>query len=129
MLRSHHPHLGKIPKCEPETFPTVEGFSGLSDWLAAGRGPMPRYYIDTNDGEQTHRDTDGYYYPDDQTARKAAISHLTDIAGDVLPEGAKRTMSVLLRDRQYKPIFKATTDLSSMWLEMAHDRCVKRYFL
>lgn len=83
---------------------------------------MPRYFIDTNDGDRTFRDTEDYEYPDDGEARKAAIAHLPDIARDVLPDGDARTMSVLVRNNQQKPLFRATLQLHGEWLNDEHQR-------
>lgn len=77
---------------------------------------MPRYYIDTDDGTNSSMDRDGYVYPNNQEARKAAISHLPDMAGDVLPDGNLRVLTVLLRDENRRPIFRAKFSLEGEWL-------------
>lgn len=78
---------------------------------------MPRYFIDTDDGDRKISDTEGYQFSNDQEARNAAIAHLPDIAGDVLPDGDSRTMSVVLRDEQKRAIFKAVLQLQGEWLD------------
>ena len=77
---------------------------------------MPHYYIDTDDGTNAVLDRDGYDYPNNREARRAAISHLPDMAGDVLPDGNRRKLTVLLRDATRQPIFRATLSLEAEWL-------------
>ncbi len=77
---------------------------------------MPLYYIDTDDGTNSSLDREGYFYSNNQEARKAAISHLPDMAGDVLPDGNLRKLTVVLRDEKRIPIFKATFSLKGEWL-------------
>lgn len=77
---------------------------------------MPLYYIDTDDGTNSSMDREGYVYANNQEARNAAISHLPDMAGDVLPDGNRRKLTVLLRNEDRIPIFKATFSLEGEWL-------------
>lgn len=58
----------------------------------------------------------GVAYPNNQEARKAAISHLPDMAGDVMPDGNLRKLTVLLLDEHRTPIFRATFSLEGEWL-------------
>lgn len=77
---------------------------------------MPRYYIDSDDGTNAVLDREGYDYPNNREARRAAIAHLPDMAGDVLPDGNRRKLTVLLRDATRRPIFRATLSLEAEWL-------------
>lgn len=82
---------------------------------------MPKYFIDTDDGDRVLKGTEGYEFADDRSARKAAIAHLPDIAADVLPDGDVRTMTVVLRNENRKAIFKASLHLLGEWLEDTDD--------
>lgn len=78
---------------------------------------MPHFYFDTHDGDRMLVDDSGYALPDQQEARKAAISLLPDIASDVLPDGDTRVMAVFVHDERRRPIFKATLELHGEWLD------------
>lgn len=46
----------------------------------ATEGLVPRYYIDTDDGDFRHHDEDGHDLPDVEAARRAALAALPDMA-------------------------------------------------
>ncbi len=62
---------------------------------------MPRYYFDTDDGNRFRRDVIGQDLDGPETARRAALEALADLARDALPEdGDKRLMIVRVRDAE-----------------------------
>lgn len=59
---------------------------------------MPRFYIDTTDGDLLVRDDVGLDYPDLHAATQAAVAALPDIAREELPDGDDRTFTAIVRD-------------------------------
>lgn len=82
---------------------------------------MPKYFIDTDDGQLEIEDTEGYQFTNDEEARKAAIAHLPDIAADVLPDGDFRTMKIVLRNEHGQAIYKASLSLHGEWVNDMQD--------
>ncbi|GJE46218.1 DUF6894 family protein [Methylobacterium soli] len=78
---------------------------------------MPRYFIDTNDGDYYVRDEDGLELPAKEAAREIAITTLPDMARSVLPDGDRRTFCASVRDESGKTIFKAELEMRAEWLE------------
>ena len=76
---------------------------------------MPRYFIDTDDGDSPHRDEDGHDLPDDDAARQAALDALPDMARDKLPDGDRRTFRATARDERGNVIYDATLTLDGGW--------------
>ena len=72
---------------------------------------MPRYFIDTDDGDLSQQDADGLELPDDEAARTAALDALPDMARDKLPDGDHRTFRVTARDEQGAVVYCATMTL------------------
>ncbi len=52
---------------------------------------MPRFFIDTDDGDRLDRDEDGYDLVDRAAARIEAIGALPDLARSQIPDGDRRT--------------------------------------
>ena len=77
---------------------------------------MPRYYFDTNDGDEQQKDDTGLDWADRQAARLAAMDALPDIARDVLPDGDRREMAVRVRDETGRVILTATLSLAVDWV-------------
>ncbi|AWN34537.1 DUF6894 family protein [Methylobacterium radiodurans] len=78
---------------------------------------MPRFFIDTDDGDQFDRDEDGYELPDRDAARVEAIGALPDLARSQIPDGDRRTFRVRVRDADGKPVYEASLTLDGRWLE------------
>ena len=76
---------------------------------------MPRYFFDTDDGDQSHRDDEGHDLPDVQAARVAALDVLPDMARDKMPDGDRRTFVASVRDDQGAIIYIATLSLKGEW--------------
>ncbi len=76
---------------------------------------MPRYFIDTDDGDTSHRDVDGHELRDDEAARKAALNALPDMARDKLPDGDHRTFKVMVRDERGTVVYAAAMTLKGGW--------------
>ena len=76
---------------------------------------MPRYFFDTNDGDQFADDDVGLELSDPEAARRAAITALPDMAYDKLPDGDRRDFSVRVRDEAGNTIYSASLTLNGEW--------------
>ena len=72
---------------------------------------MPRYFIDTDDGDYIHLDEDGHDLPDAEGARTATLDALPDIARDKMPDGDRRTIIATARDQKGSIVYSATLTL------------------
>jgi hypothetical protein len=77
---------------------------------------MPRFFIDTDDGDRADRDEEGYDLPDAAAARVEAIGTLPDLARAQIPDGDRRTFTVRVRDAGGALIYEATLTLEGRWL-------------
>ena len=77
---------------------------------------MPRYFIDSSDGERDERDDVGLDLPDDETARRTALDALPDMAREVLPNGDQRTFAVHVRTADGSDLYRAEMILVGRWL-------------
>ena len=68
---------------------------------------MPRYFIDTDDGEQHVQDEEGFELADAAAARREATTSLSEMAYDMTPDGDQRTFSALVRDATGRAIYSA----------------------
>lgn len=76
---------------------------------------MPHYFIDTSDGHLPLIDNEGQEFPDDETARRAALDALPDMARDELPDGDHRTFAVSVRNAGGRAIYSAKLMLEGRW--------------
>lgn len=77
---------------------------------------MPRYFFDTDDGDDRFQDDEGMYFPDAGAARDAAIGALPDMARDKLhQDGDRHTLAVHVRDESGTLVYSAKLDLSDEW--------------
>lgn len=76
---------------------------------------MPRYFIDTNDGDSFVEDEMGYDLPDAGAARDAAQAALPDMARDKIPDGDGRTFRASVRDEAGTVLYKVTLSLVGEW--------------
>lgn len=76
---------------------------------------MPRYFIDTSDGDQTFLDEEGIELANDYVARLAALDALPDMARDAIPNGDERLFSVCVRSPAGAVIYDATLSLAGRW--------------
>ncbi|MBP0496536.1 DUF6894 family protein [Pararoseomonas indoligenes] len=77
---------------------------------------MPRFYLDTSDGDFKITDHVGYDFADRDEARRLALDTLPDMARDKMPDGDRRDFICNVRDEAGKPIFTATLSLIARWL-------------
>ena len=80
---------------------------------------MPRYFIDTDDGDVPCRDEEGYDLPDAGTARRMALDALPDMARDKIPDGDRRTFTARVRDEDGQVIYAAELALTGEWHVLA----------
>ncbi|GAN46021.1 hypothetical protein ABID82_001679 [Methylobacterium sp. PvP062] len=76
---------------------------------------VPRYYFDTCDGDDAISDDEGIDLPDAESARRAAIGVLPDMARDKLPDGDRRIFAVSVRDADGSVVYSATLALTGEW--------------
>jgi hypothetical protein len=91
---------------------------GISISLAsAGTLRLPRFYLDTSDGDFLCRDQIGHELAGPEEARLLALSALPDMAHDKLPGGDRHDFICNVRDAAGRPIYTATLSLAARWLE------------
>ena len=76
---------------------------------------MPRYFIDTDDGDRLHRDHTGHDLTDAEAARKFALDALPDMARDKMPDGDTRTITATVRDERGNVVYVASLTLKGEW--------------
>jgi hypothetical protein len=79
---------------------------------------MPRYFVDTADGEFAFVDSEGFEAPDHQAARRFALAALPDMANDSIPNGDRQRFVVRVRNDKGELVYSATLTLTGEW---AHD--------
>lgn len=83
--------------------------------LITVEGRVPRYYIDTDDGDFRDHDDTGHELADAEAARRAAIKALPDMARDKLPAGDRCTFSACVRDTANKVLYSVELNLAGEW--------------
>jgi hypothetical protein len=78
---------------------------------------MPRYFIDSSDGNFSHIDSEGVELAGDAAARYLALDALPDMVREVLPDGDRREFAVCVRDEVGKVIYSASLTLAGAWRE------------
>jgi hypothetical protein len=78
--------------------------------------PMPRFYIDTDDGTTTVRDIVGLELDGAETARSEALRALPGITRDVFPDGEKLIVTVLVREMDGAQLFRASLTFRCEWV-------------
>ena len=68
---------------------------------------MPRFYIDTDDGDRRFCDDIGRELEDAEAARMAALDALRSMAGEKLPDGDRRAFIATVRDDQGAKLVRA----------------------
>lgn len=76
---------------------------------------MPRYFIDTSDGDVFVRDDEGYELPDARAARDTAQAALPDMAREKMPDGESRTLCAFVRDETGAVIYRVALSLVREW--------------
>jgi hypothetical protein len=76
---------------------------------------MPRYYIDSSDGNFSHIDSEGVELAGDEAARYLALDALPDMVREVLPDGDRREFAVCVRDQGGRVIYSASLTLTGSW--------------
>ena len=76
---------------------------------------MERYYFDTYDGENFHRDENGQEVTREEL-RRQAIASLPEMATDELPDGDYRVFRVKVRDEGGTYVFEASLTYDGGWL-------------
>ncbi len=76
---------------------------------------MPRYFIDTDDGELSVESDVALEFSTDEKARSYALQALADMIEDTLPDGDARSFSVTVRNENRKVIYSAVMTLKGAW--------------
>ena len=77
---------------------------------------MPRFFIDSDDGDMSVIDDEGYELQDAQAARTMAIDVLPDMARQKIPDGDCRDFTVRVRDENGTVLYTATLSLIGEWI-------------
>ena len=72
---------------------------------------MPRFFIDTDDGDVHVQDDEGFDLEDVEAARREAMTVLPDMARDKLPDGDRRTFVATVRDHAGSVVYSASLTL------------------
>ncbi|WP_458098355.1 DUF6894 family protein [Roseomonas sp. WA12] len=83
----------------------------------ARRAGLPRFYLDTSDGDFDVRDMAGHEACGREEARLLALAALKDMAGNSLQGADRRDFVCNVRDDTGRPIFTATLSLIARWLD------------
>lgn len=73
---------------------------------------MPRFFIDTTNGDLFVQDDQGQSFPDLYAAKQAAVAALPDIAREELPDGDDRTFTAVVRGEDGAVLITASLHLS-----------------
>lgn len=65
---------------------------------------MPRFYFKITDKEGSHSDSDGFDFPDKDSAIGAAETALAEMALDGLPVSPNDRLSIEVEDEKHKPL-------------------------
>ena len=76
---------------------------------------MPRFFVDTDDGDTFVEDDEGLDLPDAGAAREISLRALRDIARDKMPDGDNRTFRASVRDEAGAVIYETTLTLAGGW--------------
>lgn len=78
---------------------------------------MPRYFIDSSDGDLQVIDREGLELATQREARQAALEALPDMARDLIPDGDRRRFTVSVRNEAGTTIYSAALTLEGEWHE------------
>ena len=70
-----------------------------------------QFFFDVNDGRERMFDDEGAEFQDLEQARKAAVRELAQIMRDEMPDGARQTYVVTVRDDDGIPVYIATATM------------------
>ena len=76
---------------------------------------MPRFFFDTQDGDDFISDDDGIEFENVQEARDQAVICLPDMAKDRMPDGEVRDFVVTVRNERGRPVYEARLGLRGTW--------------
>ena len=82
---------------------------------ASRLSPVPRFFIDTHDGDFSATDDEGQSFANAAGARKAALRALPEMARDGIPDGDHREFTVNVRNEGGEEIYTATLTLRGGW--------------
>jgi hypothetical protein len=82
---------------------------------------VPRFFIDTHDGDFGATDDEGQAFADAAAARRAALRALPEMARDGMPDGDYSEFIVNLRNADGEGIYTATLTLRGAWREAGAD--------
>lgn len=80
---------------------------------------MPFYYFDIDTGDGLAPDHDGVDLPTRQDVRRAAMAVLPAMASDMVPNGDKEHLLVVVRDGDGHAVFEATLTIEASWVDEA----------
>ena len=83
---------------------------------------MPRFYIDTSDGDVFIRDETGYEFADFAVAKSEAIAALPEMAKDALLDGDAQAFLAIVREEDGRALLQASLSFCATSLVPASAR-------
>lgn len=97
----------------PSKRPVPRRFQGVA---------VPRYFIDTTDGDVRLYDAEGEDFADAEAARLSALAALPGVADDPLPDGEARDFSVTVRGESGITVYVARLTFHGEWMAKTSGR-------
>ena len=76
---------------------------------------MPRFYFDTQDGDNFIKDEEGIEFDNVKMARDEAVVCLSDIAKDAMPDGEVHDFVMTVRNEGGRAVYEARLGLRGTW--------------
>lgn len=73
---------------------------------------MQTYYFNVDDGRQNTDDPDGVAFSSEDDARRAAVRTLKELVTNELPEHEDRSIRIVVRDEEQRPMFECAVDFT-----------------
>ncbi|AWN41386.1 DUF6894 family protein [Methylobacterium durans] len=80
---------------------------------------MPRFFIDSDDGNLHVHDDEGQDFPDAESARRLATAMLPDMAREKVASGDPSTFLVQVRDEAGVTLYQGTLSFVGAWRDPA----------
>ncbi len=82
---------------------------------------MPLFFFDIQDGDDFIRDETGIDFDTAREARDSAVTGLSEIVRDRMPDGEIRDFVVTIRNERERAIYEARLALRGRWFDDGDD--------